>query len=145
MAAYRRQRRVYILEFGDPQYEGLEIKVRSLPIRELTDLMVLDTESEDPQVRASSISTMMAAFAEALVSWNMTDEAGQPIPSTLEYIESEDADFIMMCISAWMRAVSSVADASPLDASSLPTQPSEAELAQMRELLAQIDRSSQQS
>src|SRR5829696_3403980 len=108
MAAYKRQRRVYVLEFTDPQYEGLEIKVRSIPIRELTDLMTLDTESEDPQVRASSIKMMMAAFTDALVSWNMADENGDPLPTTLEYVESEDSDFIMMCISAWMRAITTV-------------------------------------
>jgi len=102
------------MEFADPEYEGLEIKVRSIPIRELTHLMTLDPESEDPTVRASSIDKLMSAFAEALVSWNMTDENGQPLPTTLEYIESEDTDFVMTCIAQWMKVITRVDDASPL-------------------------------
>jgi hypothetical protein len=56
------------------------------------------------------------------VSWNMTDENGEPLPTTLEYIESEDVDFIMTCIAQWMNAVSRVDDASPLDENSEPGQ-----------------------
>lgn len=112
--SYKRERRVYIMEFADPEYEGLEIQVRSIPIRELTHLMTLDPESEDPNVRASSIDKLMSAFAEALVSWNMTDENDNPLPTTLEYIESEDADFVMTCIAQWMKAMLGTDDASPL-------------------------------
>src|SRR4030095_1276998 len=124
--AYRRERRTYIMEFADPEYEGLEIKVRSIPIRELTDLMALDPEAEDPVIRASSIDKWTAAFAEALVSWNMTDEDDQPLPTTLEYIESEDADFVMTCIAQWMKVISRVNDASPLDGNSTLGQTMEA-------------------
>jgi hypothetical protein len=123
---YKRERRTYIMEFADPEYEGLEIKVRSIPIRELTYLMGLDPESEDPAVRVSSINKLMLAFAEAIVSWNMTDENDQPLPTTLEYIESEDADFVMTCIAQWMKTMSQVDDASPLDSNSPPGQPAEA-------------------
>lgn len=122
MAGYKRERRTYVMEFTDPEYEGLEVKVRSIPIRNLQHLLSLDPESTDMKVRAESINQMMCAFAEALVSWNMTDEDGNPIPTTLEYIESEDVDFIMTCISEWMKAVSQVDDASPLDESSQPGQ-----------------------
>lgn len=120
MAGYKRERRTYVMEFADPEYEGLEIKVRSLPIRNLQYLLSLDPDSEDPKQRAESINQMMCAFAEALVSWNMIDENDNPIPTTLEYIESEDVDFIMTCISQWMKVVSQVDDESPLDESSQP-------------------------
>ena len=122
MAGYKRERRIYVMEFADPEFEGLELKVRSIPIRDLKHLMVLDPESDDPKIRAESINQLMCAFAEALVSWNMTDEKDVPLPATLEYIESEDVDFVMMCIGRWMRVVSSVDDASPL-ASNLPPGP----------------------
>lgn len=125
MAGYKRERRTYIMEFAEPEYEGLEIKVRSIPIRNLQYLMSLDPESEDIKIRGESINQMMCAFAEALVSWNMTDENDQPIPPTLEYIESEDVDFIMTCISEWMKVISQVDDASPLDSNSPPGQPTQ--------------------
>lgn len=122
MAGYKRERRTYVMEFEDPEYEGLEIKVRSLPIRNLQHLLSLNPESDDPKQRAESINQMMCAFAEALVSWNMTDENDDPLPTTLEYIESEDVDFIMTCISQWMKVVSQVDDASPLAEGSQPGQ-----------------------
>jgi hypothetical protein len=122
MAGYKRARRTYIMEFTDPEYEGLEITVRSIPIRNLQHLMSLDPESTDLKVRSESIDQMTRAFAEALVSWNMTDENGEPLPTTLEYIESEDVDFIMSCIAQWMNAISRVDDSSPLDESSEPGQ-----------------------
>lgn len=117
---YKRERRTYVMEFADPEYEGLEIRVRSIPIRELTYLMSLNPEAAEGEERASSINKLMSAFAEALVSWNMTDENDQPLPTTLEYIESEDADFVMTCIAQWMKAMSQVDDASPLDSNSEP-------------------------
>jgi len=118
--SYKRERRTYIMEFADPEYEGLEIRVRSIPIRELTHLMSLNPDAEDAAERASSIDKLLSAFAEALVSWNMTDENDQPIPATLEYIESEDADFVMTCIAQWMKVMTTVDDASPLDSNSQP-------------------------
>lgn len=122
MAGYKRERRVYVMAFADPEFEGLEIKVRSIPIRELKHLMMLDPESEDAKARASAIDQLMCAFAEALESWNMTDENDNPLPTTLEYIESEDVDFIMMCIAQWMKVISRVDDASPLASNLQPGQ-----------------------
>lgn len=123
MGGYKRERRTYVMEFADPEFEGLEIKVRSIPIRDLKNLMTLDPESEDSKTRAEAIDKLMCAFAEALVSWNMTDENDVPVPATLEYVESEDVDFIMMCIGQWMKVISRVDDASPLDSNSQPGQP----------------------
>ncbi len=128
--AYKRERRVYVMTFDDPEYEGLEIRVRSIPIREFHSLLALDPESKDSAVRAESINKMLFAFAEALVSWNMTDENGSPLPTTLEYVESEDVDFIMMCITEWMQAISKVNDASPLDENSELGQTTPEELSQ---------------
>lgn len=123
MAGYKRERRIYILEFTDPQYQGLEVKVRSIPIREWKHLMTLDSESDDTETRVSSIQQMMYSFSEALVSWNMEDDQGNPLPTTLEYLESEDADFVMSLIMQWMKAIAWVDDSSPLDSDSQPGQP----------------------
>lgn len=114
MGGYKRERRIFVLEFADPQYEGLVVKVRSIPIREWKHLLTLDSESDDPQIRLTSINQMMYAFSEALVFWNMEDDEGNPLPTTLEYLESEDSDFVMSLIMQWMAAVAKVDDASPL-------------------------------
>jgi hypothetical protein len=114
---YKRERRVYRLVFDDPEFEGLEVRARSIPIRDLKRLMALDTESDSKGDRAAAITEMMFSFAEALVSWNMEDDNG-PVPPTLESIEAEDADFMMMIIGQWLSVISRVDDASPLPATS---------------------------
>jgi hypothetical protein len=118
--AYKRERRTYIMEFQDPEYKGLEIKVRSIPIKELKRLLVLDPESDDPKVRVESLDQLQRAFAKALDSWNMTGDDDQPLPTTFEYIDSEDPEFVLMCIQQWMKVISQVDDASPLDSNSKP-------------------------
>jgi hypothetical protein len=53
----------------------------------------------------------------------MTGDNDAPLPTTLEYIESEDVDFVMMCIGQWMKVISRVDDAAPLAVSSPPGPP----------------------
>ena len=114
MGSYKRERRVYRLVFDDPEYEGLEIRVRSLPIGKLKTLIALDPEDESKEARAAAIEQLASSFAKALVSWNMTDEAGVPVPANLEALEDEDTDFVLMIIMQWLKVVSSVGDGSPL-------------------------------
>ena len=115
---FKRERRIYNLIFDDPEFNGLEVKVRSIPIRELRHLMSLDTEASDRIERAKAIDTLMQSFAGALVSWNMEDDNGRPLPTSLEYIESEDVDFIMMIVGQWLQVIARVGDDTPLPGTS---------------------------
>lgn len=90
---FKHQAKVYRLVFDDPALNGLEVKARSLSIGELNDDEVRVFES----------------FAKALVSWNLEDEDGNPLPATLEAIESyPDAEFMTTLVSAWVNAITGV-------------------------------------
>jgi len=90
---FRHEPKTFRLVFDDPALEGLEVKARSLSIGEL----------HDPDIR------VFESFAKALVSWNLEDENGNPLPATLETIEAyPDVDFMTGLTSAWMDAVTGV-------------------------------------
>ena len=90
---FRHEPKTFSLVFDDPDLEGLEVKARSLSIGELND--------DDIQVFES--------FAKALVSWNLEDEDGNPLPPTLEIIQSyPDLGFMSALSNAWLNAVMGV-------------------------------------
>src|SRR4249920_2824864 len=92
---YRHEPKTYLLTFDDPALNGLEVRCGSLSIGELNDDDIKLFES----------------FAKHLISCNLEDEDGQPIPTTLEAIEDyPDVDFITTMATAWMNAVVSVDD-----------------------------------
>jgi hypothetical protein len=92
---FKHQAKVYRLVFDDPALAGLEVRARSLSIGELRD--------DDTSV--------LEAFAKALDSWNLEDEGGEPLPPTLETLESyPDIDFINALSAAWLNAVAGVDD-----------------------------------
>lgn len=110
---YRKGRKIFVLEFADPEFEGLEVKAHSLPIGELRRLMMLDTDS-DNEKGAQATFELIEAFNDALISWNLEDDTGVSVPATLEGIEGQDLDFVMSIIGAWMSTMSSVGDGTPL-------------------------------
>jgi len=51
---------------------------------------------------------LLSRFAAALVSWNVEDEEGEPVPPTLDSIFAEDLGFVLAVIKAWMDAIAGV-------------------------------------
>ena len=51
----------------------------------------------------------MSRFAGALVSWNLEDEDGEPIPADLAGVLSNDFDLNLELIGAWLDAASGAA------------------------------------
>ena len=104
---FRHQPRTYLLTFEDPALEGLEVRARSLSIGEL--------QSDEPVVES---------FAHALVSWNLEDEDGNPLPATLETLRTyPDIGFINGLTKAWIDAVTGVDDELGKDSTSGETFP----------------------
>ena len=100
---FKHQAKVYRLVFDDPELEGLEVRARSLSIAEARD--------DDRKV--------LDSFADALVSWNLEDENGQPLPATLETLETyPDVDFMNLIMDTWMTAVAGVDEELGKDSSS---------------------------
>lgn len=110
---FKKQTTIYELTFEDPDLEGLEIKAKSVPSGDLLDLMdaaskvdvTTKTFSSDD---LSAIEQLLNGFAKALVSWNLEEEDGTPIPPTLEKVREQEFIFILPIVTAWMDAIAGV-------------------------------------
>jgi hypothetical protein len=102
---YRRNRKVYRLTFED--HEGLEVMVRSVSVGKLMGVLQLaDAMTAKPS--QDQIDELFGWFAARIISWNYEDEAGEPLPPTLETLLDDDFDFVLRMVMAWVRAVSRV-------------------------------------
>ena len=91
-------RTVYQLDFSDTEYAGLELAVRATTVDELLTLM----ELIDGRDEAKGIRRLFEAFAQILVSWNVT-RGGHPVPTTVEGLLSLEEPFVTAIILAWQR------------------------------------------
>ena len=102
---YRRQPTVYRLIFQE--YEGLEVMARSVSVEELLKITGLanqmTSKPDNKQVEA-----LFGFFAKRLVSWNLEDEDGKPVPATLKGLLGEELGFILNIVQAWVRAITGV-------------------------------------
>lgn len=100
---YRPKRKIYTLEFDDPDLDGLIVKVRGLNTGQILDI---DTAREDGGDEA--IRGLLELLATQIVEWNVEDEEGQPVPATLDGIRAQELAFNMAIIDAWQNAVTGV-------------------------------------
>lgn len=108
---YRRERKVYQLRFADEDMAGLVVRARSVPLGQFMDLTAMAGGAGDGKVSADDIKGVIglfAGFAEALIDWNIEDEDGTPVPATLEGVRSQDADFMLAVVMAWLEAIGDV-------------------------------------
>lgn len=98
-----------VFEPGD-EYHGLEARVRSMSIAEWLAASGLDGSEGD------GAAATIQRFYKALVSWNLEDEHGQPIPVT--DAPNRDSRMIRRLNNAWMEALTGVHRADPLPATS---------------------------
>ena len=107
---YRRQPTIYRLLFEE--YEGLEVMARSVSIDEYLKITKLadkmTTTPGEEQVRE-----LFSWFARRLVSWNLEDEDGTPIPATLQGLLGEELGFATKVVMAWVNKVVRVDPTSP--------------------------------
>jgi hypothetical protein len=117
---YKRSSKVYNLAFDDDgEFAGLEVRVRSMSVGKVRTFLKLrsslrEGESDDAQA-ATAMDETFNMFAGCLLSWNLEDDAGFPVPATREGIDAQDVDFIMAVISAWMETMTGVPEQGPLD------------------------------
>ena len=111
MTGFQAPRKIYRLTFADPDLAGLEVRARSvstgqfLEISSLAELAGEHGTSTD----ANEVRKLFTAFAGAVVSWNLEDR-GHPIAPDVEGLYSQDFDFVLNLIMAWLGAIASVPD-----------------------------------
>jgi len=108
MSGYVRKRRVYRLRFEDEELDGLVVKVRSTSVGGLLEFMRFLAGLSDDDLTTDDVEKfagLFESFAEVLQEWNVQDEAGEPVPATLEGVYTQDADFVMDIMRVWFQAV----------------------------------------
>ena len=104
---YVRKRKVFVLTFEDPEYAGLEVRATSTSLGNLlgmVDLTQISTRGFRPE-DITSINDLFELFSNCLVSWNLEQEDGTPVPCTLAGLRDQDMDFALELIMAWMDGV----------------------------------------
>jgi hypothetical protein len=121
--SYTRKPKVFKVTFGDGhEFEGLSITTRGLSVADFADLAqrlsgvadVFEGEADQSQQIAAlrglteQLGPLRATFADALMSWDMTEEDGTPTPATLDGINLlEDMEFLTL-VGAWVDAIGGV-------------------------------------
>lgn len=126
---YKRNRKLYKLVFDqDTDYPGLEVVVGTVSMGQLITMRTGKKNDDGKDGVLASVELL----ADRMISWNLEDEEGQPVPTTLEAILSEDDDMVLNIISRWTDAISGVK--APLQQSSPSGEPSLVESVPMEAL-----------
>jgi hypothetical protein len=106
---YRRPVKAFRLKFADEDMAGLEVTARSLPIGEFLNLTELATlEKDDAAGAMKATADLFRVLAGALMSWNLEDDFGDPVPADYDGIVRQELDFVMKIVNAWMSAMAEV-------------------------------------
>jgi hypothetical protein len=114
-----------VFESDDPDdpLNDLEVYIRSLPIDQFVELSELAELA--PSDRARAGIKVLDIFTRSLVDWNLTDEDDQEISADKAGVYSQELDFILRIIQAWMTRMGGVEDPLELGSSSGRTSPVE--------------------
>lgn len=127
------KKKTYVLDFAGTAEDGLLVTVRGLSTGEYLDAIELErTSNEDEE----SADKLILLFADKLVSWNIEDEAGTPVPADLGGVRQQDLDFNLTIINAWTTAMAGVP--APLEQSSPAGEPSPVESIPMETLSSSL-------
>lgn len=108
-----REPKVYNLVWSDGELAGLEVKARAASfatyrrIAELATAQIAWPPTVEDLVR---IDDLHDAFGAQLVSWNLEEAEGVPVPATVEGLRSQDPELTLAIILAWMTAVAGLPD-----------------------------------
>lgn len=103
---FERKKKQFKLKFPDPDMEGLVVLASSPSM----DTFVAISNMAGQQATTAELNQMLEMFCDSLVEWNL-EEKGVPVPATIEGLRTQDPEFCLDIIDAWMDAVQGVPDA----------------------------------
>lgn len=107
------------LKFEDPSLNGLVVEVEPATVgtivaftdmaslASLSGMSITDMDS-DMLSRLSGLGSLFDSFAEALISWNVEDRHGNPVPATKAGVYRQGFPFLMQIIAAWTESIAGV-------------------------------------
>jgi hypothetical protein len=103
---YKPKRTLYKLDFSATEYAGLEITTRSVSVEGLLAIAAAADEIDEVSPAKGKVLDLLGRFARVIVSWNVEDDDGQPVPVTVEALLDQDFGFLMTMITMWISSVS---------------------------------------
>jgi hypothetical protein len=119
---FRKEPTLYRLKFEDESFEGLEVMAKSVPLKDFLALNKMSSETDSAK-QVEQSEALFRKFAEALISWNLEDENGKPVPTTYNGLVSQEMAFVTEIIKAWMDAIASVPKTSKSNSNGSGTYP----------------------
>lgn len=104
---YRKVPTIYELAFEEGDMDGLVVKMKSMKLGRIRRMVAL-TSDESVEVNDQQLEEMIDLFVDGLVTWNLEDEDGNPIPATREGVEDQEAPFILAILSKWLGVMTGV-------------------------------------
>lgn len=111
---FKAPRKTLTLKFVDPAYEGFEVVVRRMTIDDTFAFNEYDLREWEIKVRAGDIPKeeidarmleMWTRLTDAIESWNLEDDAEQPIPVSVSALRAQEPDFFWTLVRAWIMAM----------------------------------------
>lgn len=112
--------KTYLVRFAEGhEYHGAEARLSGMRYGEWEVAAGLDGGEGDTNGAAR-----VARFVDHLISWNLEDEDGKPVPTTMDAVKQLDHDLVTALNNAWVQTLLGVHDADPLPESSPSGEPS---------------------
>lgn len=99
------------------EYHGCEVVLRKLTLGEYLDIVGITADSG-----INHVGDQLKRMGDKLVSWNLEDEDGTPIPATPDAVLEQDKDLMIAVLNAWLDALNGVP--APLEPNSPDGEPS---------------------
>ncbi len=110
---YRKKNKNVVLKFAeDHDLYGLEVRLRGMNIGEYLAFTGYDGGDGE------TVAGLIARFGEHLLSWNLEEEDGTPVPATPDAVQQQEHELILALANAWTDALAGVHKADPLSESS---------------------------
>jgi hypothetical protein len=105
---YVPRRTLYKLDFSQTEHAGLEVTTRSASMAALLDILALAETVEAAGTQNADrgqVDRLFGLFDEVLFAWNVETEAGEEVPASKAGLLSQDPEFVMTVITAWVQAM----------------------------------------
>lgn len=115
MSGFVRARTLKLTWADDTEFAGLEIRARRSSVEtyfQFAPIIVGGIDTNTQEGRAEFLE-LLREFGSYLVSWNVEDEDGQPVPCTPDSFVDMDPLFVREVLDQWAAAIAGVA--APLD------------------------------
>lgn len=100
---YKRQRKTLRLRFEDEP--ELEVLAKSVSVRKFLGVARWADDMRAGKVDQAGMEEICTWLAEQIVSWNLEDDDGQPVPVSADYLLDEDFDWTIKVFMGWFGAI----------------------------------------